>query len=135
MSEALVRAALETQLATITPAIATAYENQAFTPPAASLPYQRVFLMLAAPWNPEMGSGHQIRGYLQVNLCWPQGVGSGAVEARALLIKNAFPKGASLVSGDVIVTIDGIVAKGNGSPDGTVFMMPVKVPFHANQFG
>jgi len=90
--------------------------------------------MLASPWNPEAGSGHQIRGYLQVNLCFPQGQGPGPTEARALLIKNAFPKASSYVNGGVIVTISGIVAKGNGSPDGSVFMTPVKIPFVANMF-
>lgn len=134
MSEIAVRAALETQLVTITPAIATAFENLTFTPPALDVPYQAAYVLFATPWNPEMGTGFQIVGYLQVTLRYPLLAGSGAAAARALAIRAAFQKNASFVSGGVVVTIDKTAAIGNGMPDAGRWALPVKVPFHANIF-
>ena len=58
MSIVSIRAALETALNAITPAIATAWENDAFTPPDLETPYQAAFLLLAQPENTEIGPQH-----------------------------------------------------------------------------
>ena len=55
MSTVLIRASLETALATMLPAIQTAYENVPFTG-TVGVPYQQVALLMAAPLNPTMGS-------------------------------------------------------------------------------
>ena len=56
MSIVAIRALLESRLAAITPALATAFENFPFTP-INGTPWQRVNLMAAQPLNPTMGDG------------------------------------------------------------------------------
>jgi hypothetical protein len=131
MSEVAVRAALETRLAAVTPALPTAHENEAFTPPQPSSPYQAAFVLFATPENRETGGAHFLLGYLQVNCCYPLGAGSAPAVTRAGLIKAAFPKGATFTSGGVDVQVTGIAAIGNGTSDGTVWSVPVKIPFRA----
>lgn len=105
MSAVSIRAALESALAAITPAISTAYENNPFTPPAASVPYQVCHVIFARPDNREIGRSHQELGYMQVRLMYPLNAGSGAAMARAEIIRATFPRASSVSSGGIVATI------------------------------
>ena len=105
MSTVLIRQALEVALNAITPAIATAFENVNFKPPAESVPYQIVHVLFARPDNREIGRSHQELGYLQVKLMYPIRTGSLAAMTRAELLRTAFYRGSTVTSGGVVVNI------------------------------
>lgn len=130
MSLPAVRSALESALASITPALATAYENVPFTP-VTGVPYQAVYLMTAAPANIEIGPGYSEVGFLQVNLFYPLDAGPAAAMARAELIRAKFPFAASFVSGGVTVNIIATPEVAPGRADGDRYMVPVKARFSA----
>lgn len=126
-----IRAALETALNGMSPALATAWENNAFTPPASTVAYQKVHLMFAMPENPEWGASHQELGFLQVTLCYPLQVGTSAVAARAELLRTTFRRGVSFTDSGVTVTITKTPEVSAGTPAGDRFEMPVKIRFMA----
>lgn len=134
MSLAAVRQALETQLATITPALATAFENVSYTP-VAGVPYQQVTLLPAQPANIEMGAGYTEQGIFQVNLFYPINGGPKDAQARAEAIRAAFPIGASFVAGGITTNIIATPEIGPARPDADRFMIPVKVRFQAQIYG
>jgi len=105
MSAVAIRAALETALAAMSPALATAWENLPYVP-VVGTPYQRVNLLLADPDNPEMGRFTQERGFLQVQLVYPLGTGPGAAAERAELIRDTFYRGLALTASGVTTTIE-----------------------------
>lgn len=105
MSTVSIRKALESALAAITPAIATAYENAPFKPPAATVPYQICHILFARPDNTEIGRSHQELGYMQVRLMYPMNTGSLAAMTRAELIRTTFPRASTVASGGVTVNI------------------------------
>ena len=133
MSEPLIRAALETRLAalTLTPALATAYENVAFTP-VAGTPYQRVNLMRAQPANPEAGRFQQMQGIFQVTLEYPQNVGPSAAETRAKAVADWFYRTLSLTASGVTVTINRASYIMAGFVDGDRWAVPVRIFYLAN---
>jgi hypothetical protein len=131
MSVVAIRAALEGALNAITPSIATAWENAAFTPPASTIPYQQVWLLLARPSSPEAGSCYFELGYLQVNLKYPRLTGSAAAAARADLIRSTFKQGNSFTSSGQVVNITDTPEVSQGVDDGLTFTIPVKIRFKA----
>ena len=131
MTTLAVRNALETALAGVAPALATAWENKAFTPPAASVPYQRVDLLFATPDNPEYGRAHTELGIFQVSLFYPLQAGSSAAATRAELLRTTFFRGASFTSSGVVVTITRTPEIGRGMVDGARGALPVKIRFSA----
>lgn len=134
MSQVAIRSALETRLATLSPAIDTAYENAPFKVPAPSTPYQRVFLLFADTDNPETGAGYRELGVMVVQLFYPKLQGSSTAAARAKSIRDLFPRGLSLTSSGVVVTIDKTPSIGSGRVDNDRWFLPVKAPFYANLF-
>ena len=82
-----VRAALETALNGMSPALATAWENTAFNPTAGTA-YQHVNFLFAKPFNAEFGDRHQEMGYMQVKLMYPIQIGTSTVAARARSISK-----------------------------------------------
>lgn len=110
---------------------ATAFENVAFAPPLLSVPYQQAFILFARPDNSEFGSSHQELGYMQVNLKYPLQAGTSAVGARAELFRTTFRRGASFVSGGVTVNITDTPEISQGTPDGAMYSVPVKIRFRA----
>lgn len=127
MSIVSIRAALETKLNTITPAISTAWENHPFTP-VDGVPYQRVYLMPATPSNPTMGDGYyREQGIFQVSLFYPLQTGAAAAAARAELIRSAFKRGVSMTSGGVTVQIGNTPEISQGRVDGDRFHVPVRI--------
>ena len=131
MSQAAVRSALEVRLNAMAPALATAWENVSFTPPAVTVPYQKANVLFATPDNPEWGKFRFEQGYLQVTLLYPQNAGSLAAAARAKAIADHFPKGLTLTHSGVNTQINKPAEIGNGVPDGDRWMLPVRIPFHA----
>ncbi|MBI5940659.1 MAG: hypothetical protein HY859_09555 [Caulobacterales bacterium] len=131
MSIVAIRAALETHLAVITPAIATAWENDEFTPPEPTVPYQAVHLMLARPDNSEIGPHAVQRGFLQVSLRFPIKAGSGDAAARAELVKATFPRPTTCSALGVDVLIDKTPEVLPAFVDDGRFVVTVRVPFTA----
>lgn len=105
MSTVSIRAALEARLNGITPALATAFENVPFKPPAAIVPYQECHVLFARPDNAEIGRSHQELGYMQVKLMYPMNTGSSAAMTRAELIRTNFERASTVSSGGVTVNI------------------------------
>lgn len=131
MSVVAIRAALETALAAMSPAVSTAYENKAFTP-VLGTPYQRVAIMFARPVNIENTASHMEQGFMQVTLAYPENSGPGAAATRAELIRTAFYRGRCIVSGSVTVVLDATPEVMPGFVDGDRYCVPVRVRFFAN---
>lgn len=136
-----IRAALETQLASISPPIDTAYENMPYVPTTGT-PYQQVTLLPAQPNNVEIGPAWIEQGIFQVNLFYPitdpaTGLAQGAGPAvdRAELIRAAFPYRASFTSGAITVIIVNTTEVGPARPDDDTFMVPVRVRWQARVSG
>lgn len=132
MSEKKIRAALEERLVALGPALATAYENQNFTPPVGA-PYQRAFLLRAEPENPEQGNRFtRFAGIFQVSLFYLQGKGPGEAEARADLLIAHFPRNLTMIKDGIKVQVDGTPYVMPGFADGDRWVVPVRVPYFAN---
>jgi hypothetical protein len=132
MSVVSIRKALETAVNAMTPALSTAFENASYTPPAASVPYQQVNILLAQPENQEYGLRHRELGYMQIKLMYPLQSGTGTIAARAELIRSTFYRGASFVADGVTVIIEKTPEVSPGSVEGDRFAIPVKVRFFSN---
>lgn len=98
MSLSLIKGALENKIMSITPNIATAYENVAFTP-TAGVPYQELFFVPAineAQYINEVT--YKAKGIFQINLNYLVGVGTADVMARAKLYVDAFYVGLKMIN-------------------------------------
>lgn len=133
MSSQLIQAALETRLTTLTPALATAYENIVFTP-VTGVPYQRINMLVNRPVDHALTMDvTEERGIFQVSLFYPQGTGRGAAQARADLIKALFKPPLALINGAVKVELVKTVHVGGGMPDGDRWMVPVSIYWQSFQ--
>jgi len=131
MSIVSVRAALETKLNNMTPALATEWEDIPFTP-VTGVPYQQTWLLPATPDNPTMGDDfYREQGIFQITLMYPLQTGTAASAARAQLIRTAFKRGTSMVSGSVTVRIDRTPEVSPGRVDGDRWSIPVKIRYFA----
>lgn len=100
-----IKKAFEKKLATMTPALSTAYESVAFTPVAGTA-YQRVQLVPRRTENPTFGDDHyRDTGEFQIFLAYPTNKGTADIIARAELIKEFFKKGTTLTEGSTTVRI------------------------------
>lgn len=131
MSAVKVKAALETALNGMSPAISTAWENVPFSP-INGVAYQQAFLQLNPTENPEFSNGYRESGILQVNLRYPINTGAAAALTRAELIRSTFKRGYSFSSGGVTVTIDKTPSIGSGAIVEDRYFLPVRVNFYAN---
>lgn len=105
MSLPAIRRAFERYLGLISTGIATAYQNDDFTPNLGS-PYQRADLLSNTPDNQEMGSrSYNERGLFQITLAYPYGKGSGAADARAQIIRLHFKRGLTLVEQGLLINV------------------------------
>jgi hypothetical protein len=131
MSIQSVRAALETKLNGITPALSTEWQNVPFTPVTGTA-YQKAYLLPATPENPTLGDGfYREYGIFQVSLFYPIQTGSAAAEARAQLIRTAFKRGTVMTSGSVKVLVDRTPEIGQGRRDEDRWHVPVKIRWSA----
>ena len=134
MSNQVIRSLLETRLDTLSPSIATVKENTAYTPVKGTV-YQRVFVLMAQTENPTLGDGFKReRGIFQVNLHYPEFVGSGTSTARAELIKTLFKRGTTMNSGTLRVMIDRSPYTSQGLNSDGFFVLPVSIPFFADVY-
>jgi hypothetical protein len=133
VSYAAIRKLLEVQLNTVGGVFPTAFENVPFKPDVA--PWQRVNLLPAKTLNPTFGSAHKREtGVLQVTLYYPQNVGAASALARAETLRAGFPRGLSLVQGNVSVLIDEAPYIGPAANDGVWYQVPVSFPYIAEVF-
>jgi len=134
MSITAIRAALETRLGTMSPALSTAYQNVAFMPVTGTA-YQAVYLLPATVENPTLGDGfYRERGLMQVSLMYPMNAGPATAEARASAIKAHFPRGLQLTSGSVTTRIDRTPSISPPRPDGDRWRVDVSIPYFADIF-
>lgn len=134
MSVIKCRQALEVGLFGITPALATAWENQPHTPTTGT-PYQRVTLVPSMPDNSTFGDDHyQERGLMFIELHYPINNGSVAAATRAELIRTTFKRGASFANGGVTVIIEKTPEIGQGMVDGAFWVLPVRIRYSAEVF-
>lgn len=131
MSIALIEAVLEKRLLSMTPAIATAVENKAFTP-VDGVPYQRLHHLLNTPVDMDLErSLVQERGIFQVSLYYPLDSGRVPAMTRAQAIRNHFKPVQYLYEGAVRVEINDTPRIGGGMPDGDRWQVPVSIPWIA----
>lgn len=97
--------AFNKKLALIAPALSTAYEGVSFDP-VSGVPYQRVKLVPRNPVNPTLGNSYYREvGEYQIYLAYPTNRGKYDIITRAGLIRDAFPRGTTLVESGSIITI------------------------------
>lgn len=131
MSIASVRTALEAKLNTMTPILATAWQNVGYTP-VTGTPYQVAYLMPAIPSNPTLGDGfYREQGIFQISLFYPLLAGAQAAEVRAELIRTTFKRGTAMISGSVSVLVDTTPEIGQGRADDDRWHIPVKIRYSA----
>lgn len=130
MTLAAVRAALETTLNAISPALTTVFENvEPSTTPTA--PYQRVYLLPAPPANPEIGPGYLEQGIMQVSLYYPLGAGPSAATARAELIRDAFPFRSTHTASGITTLITATPEVAPARIEDDAYFLPVRIRFQA----
>lgn len=134
MSESI-RRALETHLAAMSPALATAWENAPFTP-VSGTPYQKAFMLYAAPDNSTLGCQRRREvGVFQVTLCYPTGVGNSACQSRAEAVREHFKRGTTVSHGGQSVLVTQTPNKATLGVDGDRYMVAVSIPYSADIFG
>lgn len=132
MSQVLIRKMLETRLGTMSPALATAYENVSFTP-STGIPYQRVNLLPATPDNPTIGGNYyQEQGLFQVTLCYPKNAGANAAQTRAEAIRAHFERGLSLTDTGVTLTIRRTPRIAPAFVDDAFYCIPVTIEYFSH---
>lgn len=135
MTIALIRTALETRLGTMSPALSTAFENVSFTPVVGTA-YQMLFLLPAEPDNSTIGSNDNRfeRGIFQLSLMYPQNVGPGAAQARALAAQAHFNRGRVLTASAVNVLILRTPYIHAGRKDGDRWRVDIDITYQAQVF-
>ena len=128
---AAVRTALETALAAISPALATAYENVPYEPVQGTA-YQAVYLLPAEPENREIGTSYTERGILQVSLFYPLDTGPGAAQTRAELIRSTFYRGATFTASGITTHVDRTPEIGPARIEDDRYLVPVRIRFYAH---
>jgi len=132
MSIISVRAALQSKLDGMSPALATAWENfKDDSVPIDGVPYQAAYLLPSVE-NPTMGDDyHRLIGIFQINLYYPLLEGTATAEARAELISTTFKRGTSMASGGITTRIEKTPEIMPGRADGDRWMIPIKIRFFA----
>lgn len=131
MSRLAIRNALQTALNSITPPLATAWENASFTP-ANGVPYQKVNLLFAQPDNSEFGRNYVELGYLQITLMYPLLEGTTQSDTRVELLKETFNRGSAFIASGYTVVVDRTPEVSGGIKDGDRWSVTVKVRWHTN---
>lgn len=134
MSLTAIRAALETTLNAISPALTTIWENTDGTPVNGTA-YQRVFLLPGPPRNLEIGPSYTEQGYLQVSLYYPLGTGPAAATARAEAIRAAFKFASTHTASGVTVLVTATPEIGPARTEDDLYFLPVRVRFEAQIYG
>lgn len=134
MSIVNISAAFEIRLGLMAPALATAYENQPFTP-VTGTPYQRTRLLPAQPENPTLGDDYYREvGFFEIVLFYPINQGRGAAQARADAIAQHFKRGTFMTQGGDVVKVTRTPTIGPAVQDGDRYAMPVTIFYRVEQF-
>lgn len=131
MSLVAIRAALETALDGMSPALATAWEDDEAYTPTIGTAWQAVYLLGADARPLELsGKWHEEPGVFQINLFYPLGAGPAAVETRAELIRTTFKHGSEFTASGVTVTVSNVPTISK-IDDPAWAARAVKVPFYS----
>lgn len=131
MSLAIIRRALEKRLATLSPALETAFENAPYTPTPGT-PFQRVNLLPNTPDNSIQGATTYFeRGLFQITLCYAIGTGPAATEAQAQLTRAHFKRGTTMVESGVTVIITDTPRVSPALIDGDRYTIPISIAWQA----
>lgn len=131
MSIATIRAALESRLNGMTPALATAWTNVPFEPTIGT-PWQRVDLLVNTPIDHAVTADLvQQRGILQVTLFYPLGVGTATAAARADAVRARFAPVQTLTSGGTNVEISESAHVAAGQVVGEWYAIPISIPWRS----
>lgn len=129
MTIATIRAALESRLNGIASPLPSAWENFEYTP-TTGVAWQRVRLLVNTPVDHAVTSDvAEHRGFLEVVLYYPQGVGTATAAAKAQAIADRFAPVQTLSSGATRVEITKTARLGSGFPFDGWFCIPVSVPW------
>jgi hypothetical protein len=112
------------------PALAIAYPEVAFTPPASGKYLQVDFFANRPAWE-GLTSGKLAQGILQVTVVWPRGQGILQPGEAAQAVIDHFAKGTSLYSDGAKVTIGQEPWSASPVMDGTDCRIPVTIPWVA----
>lgn len=129
-----IKAALETVLAGLSPALPTQWEGTPITPPTPASGWLRTHLLPAVSKPAGLGSAAQTihTGIFQVSVFWPAGVGTGAAVAVADAVAALFHRGSSASSGSTRVEfLTPSIAPLIHATDDPWLHIPVSVPYRA----
>ena len=134
MSDQKVRKAFEKRLATMTPALDTAYENANYTPVTGTA-YQSAFLLPAQPENDTLGNGYYREvGIFQIGIFYPLNTGPAAAEARAELIRSHFRRGTSMTEDGQTVLVVRTPQRTPGQSINDRYFIAVSIPYRSEVF-
>lgn len=132
MSQVAIRAALETRLGTMSPPLATAYENKSYTPTTGT-PFQRVNLLPASPDNQTLSPDYHLElGLFQVTLCYPKNAGPNDAQARAEAVKTHFARGLSLTEGALTIIITRTPVIAPAFLDDAFYCIPITIQYQCD---
>lgn len=130
-----IRAALETRLNALLPAISTAWENVEYKP-LQNVPYQQVNMLYATPNNVTLGcERYYALGVLQIVVNYPLNSGSTAAEDRANLLVTHFKRGTVATHAGQSVMITNTPSKRILGSDGSFFKIAVSINYRAEVIG
>jgi hypothetical protein len=113
----------------MTPSLATAWENVAFTPTTGTA-YQQVNLMIADNQDATVSDASYVTvGIMQVLLVYPIGTGAKAAATRADSLLTTFKRGIQLTSGGIDVEINKTPVIAPAQIDGAFYKLPVSIYF------
>lgn len=131
MSIELVKAGLERRLGTLSPSIATAYENSAFSPQT-GVPYQRIYHLINRPTDPYVTQdGYTQRGIFQVSSFHPIDSGRGAAGTHAQAVRALFAQPMTIEEGGVEIDIYAPTHVGGGMSDDDRWHTPISIYWQA----
>lgn len=129
MTIATIRAALESRLSGMGGALPSAMENVDYSP-TVGVAWQRVRMLVNTPVDHAVTSDViEHRGFLEVILHYPQGVGTATAAAKAQAIAARFAPVQTLSSGSTRVEITKTAHIGTGFPLDGWFCIPVSIPW------
>ena len=136
MTQALIRAALESRLAAWATAQSrrVAYENAEFVPATAET-YVRAFVLPALTQSADIGRlNRRFEGILQCNIIAPEGTGPGAVEALFATLEAQFQPQTPITYGGLVVWLTQPMSLGPQIPEPGRYMRPASVPYAVDRY-
>lgn len=134
MSELNISAAFESRLASMTPALPTAFENTQFTPQT-GVAYQRARLLPAKPENPTIGDAYfREVGFFEVMLFYPINAGRGAAQTRAAAVKSHFKRGTKMTANGQTVRVLTTPTVAAAMQEGDRYIVPITIEYYSEVF-